>query len=251
MKKKPVILMLTCFHGRPKISALFLKSFFYMKACLPQFDFIFHAAVTEGDTENIELLKEANLPFVETQNRPLGRKWNEALFAMRREKWDYILIAGSDDLIAPELILTYQPYIADRVPFLAVQDLFFLDSETQRAAYFSYPGFSKRSVGAGRLISRRAVAAVGGDLWTDYKQSSLDMDCDERLANAGIRPAIVPLHRGMIVDVKSPGNIWPYERFTRLDGAIEVTAQDALWWCPNDLWDAIYAVCEGDMNNVS
>lgn len=251
MKKKPLILVITCFHGRAKISEIFLKSFFYMKSCLPQFDFLFHAAVTEGDKENIELLRAANLPFTETQNRPLGRKWNEALFAMRREKWDYILIAGSDDLIAPELMLTYQPYIADRVPFLAVQDLFFLDSETQRAAYFSYPGFSKRSVGAGRLISRHAVAAVGGDLWEGWKESSLDISCEERLSDAGIPVTIVHGHRGMIVDVKSPGNIWPFERFTKLDGAIEVTPQDALWWCPNDLWDAVYCLCEGDMNKVS
>jgi len=247
MKRKRIA-VITCFHGRPEISAVFMKSIAYLKACVNFIDFKLFAAVTEGDADNIDLCTQYSADIALHDNQHLGDKWNVALSLCKDWKPDYVLIMGSDDLVAPELILWYQREMHAGTDFFGVPDLFFHDTRTGQAVYFSYPPSKGRSVGAGRMISAQALEACEWHLWPYAASSSLDLACQERLETKGIQMRVCHVHRGMIIDLKSDTNIWNFERFVSLDGSIPVTEADALWWLPPNLKKDVMKLREGNSN---
>jgi len=229
------ISVITCMHGRPEITEVFLKGIAYLKACIPWANISVCAAVTVDDFDNVNLCQKYGVTFGQFPNSPLGSKWNHALSLCKDSNPDYVLIMGSDDLIAPELLMAYQKYLHEGVHFFGVHDLFFVNSETGDSVYFAYPPGKGRTVGAGRMISRTALELAEWQLWPGHAQSSLDLESQGRLEKKGVQMRIFYPHRGMIIDLKSKENIWPYSRFVSLDGSIHVELADATWWMPNDL----------------
>lgn len=237
------IAVITCMHGRPQITEVFLRGLAYTRSSVSHWaDLRTFAAITAPirpeDQRNADLCREYGVTALETDNFPVGHKWNQAIELAKDYPFDYALIMGSDDLIAPELLTAYQAPMLEGVPFIGVKDLFFVNSADGRAVYFSYPhqGPDKdRTVGAGRVISRAAIEKANWILWPPTKNNSLDMFCDARMDMLEIERTYLPTHRAMLIDLKSPANMWDFERFTKLDGSITVELSDALWWVPNDL----------------
>lgn len=86
------MVILTCFHGRPKVSEAWL-------AHTTAFGDVI-AAVSEGDAANIALCERYNVRFMEFPNDPLGAKWNAAMWLVPPD--ERIMVLGSDDFISRE-----------------------------------------------------------------------------------------------------------------------------------------------------
>lgn len=63
------------------------------------------SAVVIADDENLETAATLGFGTVERQNRPLGRKWNDGYELAGRTGVDYVAPFGTDDWIAPALLL--------------------------------------------------------------------------------------------------------------------------------------------------
>lgn len=237
MKSPVKICVLTCFHERAPMSEIFLHGIARLKASIPWVELEVFAGITETDEASVTLAKKWGANYVTCPNSPISNKWNRALAKAALLEWDYILIMGDDDIASPELFYIYREAIEHGEHFFGIRSIFFLEAETGRAYHFRYPDSgpnSTRTIGAGRMISRKACERASFKIWPDNINSSLDMGCDEVLRRNGIYPVVIETHRSMMLDIKSGKNLWNIDHFRNLDGSTPVSFQDATWYLTND-----------------
>lgn len=109
-----------------------------------------------SETEHIVLAKDYGFECCLTDNFPVGQKMNTGLEHCLKLEWDYIIQLGSDDVLNPEIMQLFDEHLAAGVDIIGVDSAVYIDMEQQRAKTFSYED-GKRVLGAGRLISRKAI----------------------------------------------------------------------------------------------
>lgn len=220
----PRVAILTCSYRRAEIFRLFLRSLH--RALSPYLDRAqFHLFVggDEADDggQNRQILESARLSqtWVAFPNRPLGRKWQTVLAKARSVGFDYALILGSDDLICHRLVAAYLELMACGYDDVAVRDLYFLDAESLRLIY--YPGYRDghpyKTIGAGRLLSRRVIDALDGNLWNPDLDRALDRSLHENLRDVERKEILLSCRESgfTVLDIKSPQNLWTFRRYAK------------------------------------
>lgn len=164
-------------------------------------------AVTEGEQENIEALGQWHV-ITEAPNAPLGNKFNAALdFAL---EWfpntTRVMILPSDDFVSPEWVEAARTHPGDYlIPHTCA-----IVQPPANAYCFTRLTFGTLKFGAGRVVSRKAIEACGGNLWPSELNRGLDTASHQRLRHHGITHTIVETPGIPVTDVKTPENIWPY-----------------------------------------
>jgi hypothetical protein len=122
-------------------------------------------AIAVSDMEGAKLCIEYDFPFVPTQNKPIGNKWNAALQLSVQQKNEYIL-----DLI--------EYYVLTKEPYFGLKSLCFADALNKKAVRFDY--FRSRLVGAGRMIRTDIVDKYGYFVDMQYHKavSNRDLHCE-------------------------------------------------------------------------
>jgi hypothetical protein len=110
--------MRVCFvvpcHGRHALAQACLRELARTCAALAEEGLDASAILAGDDRFFARLADELGFGYMPSPNRPLGRKWNDAIeFACREGAADYVIPFGSDDLIDPQLILS-APLPAER-----------------------------------------------------------------------------------------------------------------------------------------
>lgn len=170
-------------------------------------------AVTIGDRENIEACHDNGLIPIECLNSPLSGKFNAALSQASQyiasPKWERIMILPSDDFASPAWVKAAREEEGD---YLYPHTCATVCSETQRA-YYIQPNkltFGTLKFGAGRVVSRKVIERLGGQLWPENLDRGLDTASHNAITRAGFKHRIVQTEGIPITDVKTKENIWSF-----------------------------------------
>ena len=144
--------------------------------------------------------------YIESPNKPLGRKWNLGLAAAPGEA---VMLLGSDNFIDSrylDLCALEMPY-ADSVGCL---DAYILDSKEKQLAY--WPGYTNhragQPVGPGRCLSRAALDSLSGAPYAPDLNRYLDSSQTRRTQHLA-RHSQFRLSGGMLLDVKDTHSLTP------------------------------------------
>lgn len=163
--------ILTAVHKRLEVFEIFL-------AHLPNYPL----AVIGDSQPHYDLLMQyrPDAYWIECENKPLGRKWNQGLKWLKGKEWDYLFITGSDDVYTPGLFQHYEG-LKGKFHYAGLLDFYFTDFNRVRYC----PGFiwdrQGEPHGAGRMIHRNVVNALDNRLWDDGINSGLDASMTRRL----------------------------------------------------------------------
>lgn len=218
------VAVVTCVYKRAPVFELFLKSFLAVKdEVKPDWQLDLFMAGSLEDDEDVKQVVQRfsgkDLPgwatWIEHANLPLGAKWNALL--PYAENYDYILVAGSDNVFNAQLFHVYKPLVQAGYDYLGLLSFYIYDVLTNRLLF--WPGYQNNRKGephgGGRLIHNSIIKANNFKLWDDEKNSSLDLSATTRLSKTARNPKF--LHSGpnriYYVDIKSDVNICPYASF--------------------------------------
>ena len=205
------VIVFTPVWGRHEILKLWALGVDRLMHQTPQIEI--EALCVVSNKEDKDLVLSLGLEWVECENKPLGKKHNAGLEALRGRKFDYILQLGSDDLASNNYLNYALPAMVAGLDIFGVSALYFCEPKTEKACRFELSTQANKLIGAGRFISHRAIKALDYKLWPDDVNKGLDMTSQANLSAKGFVPHIINTTDICILDVKSETNIWPYKTF--------------------------------------
>jgi hypothetical protein len=161
--------------------------------------------------------------WVETPNRPLGRKWNNTMEAAFDGGAEYVMVLGADDFLAPPLADAYIDAIDNGYRYIGLRGIYFAELSSGRTCF--WPGYPRghwryrEPIGAGRMLHRSLLE--DGRPWDDDREKGLDRSMTRKLQLP--RAALIPVGAQQVaVDVKTPENIWDFDRVASTSREISV-----------------------------
>lgn len=217
--KSKIVMIIPCWK-RPEILSVVCK----------QLDFFYHETIDKIDLTALYIFsnEDSDLDKLEevykninhkadriySSNYYLGNKLNDGIEYASKFNYDYIMNMGSDDLIHPDIIDLYLPYIKQNLPLIGINSLYFVSKGNAPILFLDYN--TKYLIGAGRLIHKSAIKTVIREYGTlyDYNISrAMDTNSAKKLMSCGYLPYSVYNDTfPYIVDIKSEISINSYEK---------------------------------------
>lgn len=214
------VLIFTPIWGRPEIVKIWAEGVRRIQNYWPE-AIEFDVLCIVSTEEDKQLIEELGFNWVWSENKPLGKKHNNGLQAVKDGDWEYIMQLGSDDLISNEY-LHYAVYAMQcGLDLFGVNAIYFADSETKKACKFQLTTQENVLIGAGRFISHKAIKALNYDLWPNEIERGLDMTSQGRLIAKGFSPSVLETSEICVLDLKSAVNIWSFERFAKFHPSVD------------------------------
>jgi hypothetical protein len=162
------------------------------------------AVGSEGEVSR-KMCESRGWAYTEFKNRPLSHKWSALVKEARKMDFDFLVIAGSDDLLSRSLIEYYdRVYSADADYMLGLKDLYFYMMSSEESWHFH--GYDVlKTIGAGRCLSRKVLDMCGWRPWYIYViNRGLDTHCSRYLARCGVgeRAVLMGQAAGVGIDIK-------------------------------------------------
>lgn len=213
-------------HGRPVLTALWRKhtESLGIKAVV---------SYTEDDPQRPYWVCQTNgFVSIRMPNEPLAGKFNAALDHAMAMGATRIMILPSDDFVSMEWLNIALTHPGD---YLIPSHCAIVDPKHNRAytIHKNAPSGTLR-FGAGRVVSRKAIEACGGELWPRELNRGLDTASNRRLIERGIKPTVVQTEAIPIADVKTAENIWGYNTWVfsskdcTVDNALHMVSPEIL-----------------------
>jgi hypothetical protein len=181
---------------------------------------------SEGELSRT-LVEKYGHHYVEFDNRPLSRKFNAGMEALRSHSPSHVMILGSDDIVSSSL---FEAYIAllqqSDYDLMGITDLYFLGLHTKRWGFgvCGYWGNKSTMLGVARCYSSRILDNRNWNLWYDDRNARMDaaaMASVKRYVNEGNKISTVKFrikeHGHMVIDIKTRGNISSMSNFPLTD----------------------------------
>lgn len=206
-QESPRILILTAFHGRPHISALYWLGIARLRE-----NFNIKTMAVVSDPDNLKLAREHSDFVVETENDPHGLKMNIGLSEAVKQEFEILMQLGSDNLITNAGMMKNIDMFTRGTLFFGLNRILFYNVETGQAKQKFYGNV----FGAGRCITRPILikALRKKPLWDNDRSRGLDMNFERSVEETtGYVPVPVEFTEPQVIDVKSAENIWPYDYF--------------------------------------
>lgn len=164
-----------------------------------------------SEPEMIPLCDRFHVKYIMHENFPLGLKKNAGLQEAKKFDFDFMMEIGSDDLILDDLFESYKKFFV-KYDFFGINDAAYINAENLDCCRLQSPAV----FGAGRVISRKALELVNFNIWSK-QQKGMDKVGINVLYAAGVKYwQIPPIDYPLVVDIKSPVNIWPFRDFKKL-----------------------------------
>lgn len=164
--QKTKIVIYTAMHDRHIISRLWCIGITrFIKAAPLNYEIKIFAVISSN--ESAKLCDEFGIHYIITENKPLGRKFNNGLDAINNHSklkdYDYLILFGDDDLISDQAWFYYREAIQNKEHFVGFGSIYFYDPNKDITLLFDYKTRrgNNKSIGAGRLISREAIHKTG------------------------------------------------------------------------------------------
>jgi hypothetical protein len=166
----------------------------------------------------IPLCEKYGIRWCMHENEPLGRKKNYGISQALKLDFDFMMEIGSDDLILDELLRQYAKFFP-KYDFFGICDAAYINAENLDCRRLQ----SNSTYGAGRIISRKALEAMEAKLWKDNLSKGLDNRSLIELYKKGFKYwQIPPIDYPLVIDIKSPVNIWPFNYMTGVSYDIDI-----------------------------
>lgn len=166
--------------------------------------------LSEDDPEfkqNQEIIIKSGYDYCLYDNYPVSVKHNAGINYARQWDWDYLMTINSDDIIHPDLIELYKPFIEKEEAFFGVGDLNIYDKVSGRSVFL--PDYNNEMcMGAGRVIHRRVIDAMDGYIYPLDRDSGLDTFSRNRIIESGFEETYIKTDlKGYVLDIKTNTNI--------------------------------------------
>lgn len=201
------LLAVTCMYNRPIISEIFLENMKRLKIdVLP--------AVSDTMTDKVcaKFMYDSVVEICLKANNPLGEKWNAVVkAALDMYEWTHLMIIGDDDILSPCIL----PLIESNAhhPFIGLSQMYMIEPQTKRAIRFHYN--TGVVLGSGRVLRRKVVEELKGELFASHLERELDTSADLILwEHARMRPVVIDKNtEPMMTGIKTSMNLWPFSKF--------------------------------------
>lgn len=146
-------------HDRPKVSELFAMNVQRIRETLTDKVTIFcHAVITAQSKEHRDICDKYSLSYSLASNKTLGAKFNAGLeAALDKFDFNYLMIMGDDDIMSPDLVTEYLPYMEMGVKHFGLRSIYMLDAYDGKALKFTTDYPTNKIVGCGRMIRKDAL----------------------------------------------------------------------------------------------
>lgn len=194
-------------------------------------------AVSIGDEENMQTCFDFAFASAYIPNEPLAYKFNSAAESAMLRGATRVMILPSDDFVSPEWVEAARTHPGDYlIPHTCA-----IVQPPANAYCFTRLTFGTLKFGAGRVVSRKAIEACGGNLWPSELNRGLDTASHQRLRHHGITHTIVETPGIPVTDVKTPENIWPYRTWHGV-GTRDMDIDEALHMVSPEILEKIKAL---------
>jgi hypothetical protein len=220
--------IVTSIWGRPEIVELFMKGVDELRKNCPEFDI---QVVVSGSIQDEERIKykgkefgcllnntKSFFKYIEIPNEPLAAKVNATTYACRNLDVDYVMCVGSDDIMSPEFLNAYIPYMRNNIDFIGVTDGYFYDTVSKKSLYWA--GYREENrkghtLGAFRALSSRLLSQWDWMPWENKDSAVLDKSMQDKLKRtAHTIETFTMKEKGVIgVDIKSSTNMTPFKKW--------------------------------------
>lgn len=170
------------------------------------------AAYSPEDVKGGRILRDHGCRTVSAPNH-LAEKFNAATRLASETTCDYFLHMGADDMVDGALWEAYNRFTGNH---MALTDWYFHNVPTNETRY--WPGYvgprAGEPIGAGKLVSRDALEAIGWEPFINNRDNSLDFDQHHKLKAAGMDAECFRLRDigGIGLDVKDAMNKTPWRK---------------------------------------
>lgn len=188
-------------------------------------------AGSEGE-ESRAVAEKNGFSYIETENLPLGAKWNAALSLLRDQDVDGVVILGSDDLLNDRFFHVLKESLDEGYLLAGLDTFFVLESRSGRLMeWLGYlPPREGESIGAGRFLHRELLERLNWHLWEDGLNAGLDAsmwrllraDADRRGQSFTSRTINCRKEGIVLVDVKSSVQINGLENLALSSGRVRM-----------------------------
>lgn len=204
------IAICTAVWKRPEIFEIFLRSWLALDP-VP-------VIIVTGSPEDecYEIAMDYTCYYLQTANKPVGRKWNLSHRVMSTaKKSEYFLTTGSDDVMDQKMWNYYNNFEGER---LCLSDLYFYDTVSKKAIYwrgYQNKGRIGHPIGAHQLHKRDVLEKMN---WKPFNDTSMGNEADthSKCIALGIKTTCVKMHEtgGIGIDIKSKDSyskfrLWP------------------------------------------
>ena len=241
-----MIKIITCHHYRHDCAELFYLGVDRLQKKM--YSIQVYAAITKGDEKSIEIAKRNGALIVETENKPLGKKWNSAYELASDNFGEAVVIIGEDNIISADLFWQFNFSSASSKVF-GFNSCAMIDTATGNVKRWTYED-DQRLIGAGRMFEQPKPLIIGkpvrqikvGDfvipagretiiqspsdngrafvktrevyaLWDNNLNSGLDRSSELTLALMGYQPIQFADDKIHVLDFKTASNIHPHSEF--------------------------------------
>lgn len=220
--------IVTAIHMRFNLTKAFLKAMSRIKS---DFGIDTYASVTHDD-QCIQLLEQHNVQHIVCDNKPVGKKFNNAVHLLQGVDFTHLMILGSDDIPSSSFIeYALQQDPKNEYDFIGLDGLWFWGMNPRRAGFQNFGYFPVKGVlaGPGKMVSRRAIEACDYSPWPDECNYGMDAKMMKKVRGAlrakGIHPTWMKYSLlagpGFLVDVKYEQHISSLSPVLRRDYYIE------------------------------
>lgn len=196
--------IVTCFHGRPGISKLFLE--WTKRLGVPVY-------ATTTDDENVGLLREMSARWQIMPNDYMGSRFNRSLQMALHARHTHLIIMGSDDLLSPEWLTKMEHCTRDQ-PWIAP-----LSGCIYNTANGDCRMLRNHSRANGSLFFGAATVLHCSFIhprrlpWPNHANRGLDGWLFRRYAER-TKPVVIDVEEPAFIDMKSVQNMWSFEKLS-------------------------------------
>lgn len=232
------IAIVTSIWKRPEIVQLFMKGIHNLIEKCDQFEISLIMSGSLQDDDSLEadvmalafktylrseaVLDQNKFKFIEIPNEPLAAKVNATTYACRNLGVHYVMCMGSDDILSPELLNAYIPFMRRGIDFIGVTDGYFYDTVSGKSLYWG--GYREQwrkghTLGAFRALSARLLECWNWMPWENKDSHGLDKSMQDKLK---ITPHTIETFsmksKGFFgLDIKSSTNMTPFAKWDNAD----------------------------------
>jgi hypothetical protein len=197
------IAVIVPFYQRESITELCFKR---LKSQSKKLKFDVIVAGSEGEKSKEEA---KGLKYIETPNKPLGKKLN--LLLKECKDYDGVLVLGSDDFISDSVIKMYQKIDCTKAVYYSFNDIYIYSNKyRQIKSDFDYTR-AGNGIGVARLYTKPTLKAMNYEIWSNTRLKGLDGNADKRLRSKKVKEIQLDLDKHLVLDVKIEQNISAHE----------------------------------------
>lgn len=203
------IVAVTPFHLRPHISRIFWQN---------AQDIGLDVVALISDKQNSKMAMRHALQVINTNNNPLGKKWQTGVELLKTLDFTHLLIVGSDDITSHKTLRLYERMVEEGGhEYIGFQDGLAMDSKTKKFRIFK--GYKNHrlgeSIGANRLISRELLEKIDYKVFPTDRHRYMDkvltdnlkkIGVENTLIRSGLKPYRVGIKTGLTISKDYPGS---------------------------------------------